>query len=380
VLLAGGGAYALAGHGHGGGGHGAGKVTAPPAPSLPGCTTATATAPALTSVRSATAAIGGSPFGIAGTSDGKYVFVSVGNAVEVLSTNSALAPTLVRTIGANHADKGAALTHDGKFLVAAADSGAVVIDVAQAESGGPNPVAGTLTSPHGHGAVQVLISADDKFAFVTLQSSAEMAVFSLSTALTQGFPASAFVGYVPLDNQPVGMASDGNLLYVANIGGTVSVVSVGKAETSPASAVMATIPAGCQPARALLSRDGKVLWVSARGSDALLGFSTAKLLSDRNHALIARVMVGEVPLGEIFVDGGRRIVLADSNLNGLQTATSNLAVVSVAAALAGKPALLGYVATGQVPREFAILPGGKTLLVTDQHSHQVQAIRVADLP
>jgi serine/threonine protein kinase/6-phosphogluconolactonase (cycloisomerase 2 family) len=380
VLLAGGGAYALASHSPGKGGHGGGKTPVAPTLSLPPCTMTTARAHTLTGVTTATTTLDGSPFGVAGTPDGKYLFVSTGNAVDLLSVTSALAPTVVRTITADHASKGVAVTHNGQYVVAAADSGAVVINVAEAEQGAGNPVAGTLASPHGSGAVEVLISANDEFAFVTLQSSAEMAVFNLRTALTQGFSTSDFVGYVPLGNQPVGMASDGTWLYVASIGGTLSIVSVRTAETSPAGAVTYTVQVGCQPARALLAHNGKVLWVTARASDELLGFSTASLRTNPLHALIATVKVGEVPLGEIFVDGGRRIVIADSNLNGLTSAISSLAVISVPAALAGKQALLGYVATGVLPRELAIQPGGQTLLVTDENSHQVQAIRVADLP
>jgi DNA-binding beta-propeller fold protein YncE len=137
---------------------------------------------------------------------------------------------------------------------------------------------------------------------------------------------------------------------------------------------------GCGPARTLLSPDGSVLWVTARQSDELLGFAVARLLSDPHHALIARLMVGEVPLGETFADGGRRIVLVDSNLNNLKTAVANLAVVDTASALAGRRALLGYVPTGLLPRAVAVEPGRSALLVSDQNSGQLQAVRIADLP
>jgi DNA-binding beta-propeller fold protein YncE len=247
-------------------------------------------------------------------------------------------------------------------------------------AGAPDPIAGSLVSPKGKGAVEVLISPNDQFAFVTLQGSAELAVFNLRAALARGFPTADFIGYVPLGNQPVGMASDGTWLYVTNLGGTISVINVRTSETSPASAVTATAPAGCGPARALLSADRSVLWVTARQSDELLGFSTARLRTDPLHALVAKVRVGEFPLGEAFIDGGSRIVIADSNLNGLASATSNLAVVSTASALARKPALLGYVPTGLVPRELAVEPDGTVLLVPDQNSRQLQAVRIAGLP
>jgi serine/threonine protein kinase len=384
VLAAGGGAYALTSHGPapshhtgtGRGSHPAAAVTL----TLPTCTTATATAPTLSSVTTATAQIGGNPFGAVATADGHYSFVTVGNAIDLLHNGSGLAPTLLRTINAPQANKDAELTHDGKFLVAAAGSGAVVVNVAAAIQDAPSPVVGTLTSPNGSGAVEVLITADDRFAFVTLQNSAEMAVFNLQQAVTQGFGTSDFKGYVPLGDQPVGIASDGTWLYVTDFSGNLNVLSLSRAETDPAHAVVAKVPAGCQPARAMMSRDNQVVWVTVRGSDALLGFSAAKLRSDPRHALIAKVMVGEVPLGEALVDHGTRIVIADSNLNRLAGVPSNVAVVSTADALDGKPALLGYLPTGLVPRQFAVIPGSSTVLVTVQGAHQLIAINAGDLP
>jgi DNA-binding beta-propeller fold protein YncE len=375
VLLAGGGAYALAG-GH----KSAGNATPLRSLSLPACTTRTASGPTLTGIHSAVVSTGGSPFGVAVTGNGQYSFVSLGNAVEMLRNTSGLAPVPVRTFAASQASKIETFTRNGKFLLAAAGSGAVVINVAEAIQGAPDPVVGTLTSPDGGGAFQALISPDDNFAFVTLQSSGKMAVFNLKAALSQGVTPGDFVGYVPLGSQPVGMASHDGLIYVANLGGTLSIVSMKKAEADPAGAVVSTVRVGCQPSRALFSADGSVLWVTDRQSDELLAFSTARLLSDPRRALIARVMVGEVPLGETFVDGGRRIVLADSDLNGPKTAVANLAVVDTAAALAGRPALLGYVQTGLLPRAVVAEPGGTTLLVSDQKSGQLQALRIADLP
>jgi DNA-binding beta-propeller fold protein YncE len=375
VLLAAGGAYALAGA-H----KGAGNTTSLRSLSLPACTTRTASAPTLTGVHSAVVSTGGNPFGVAVTANGQYSFVSLGNAVEMLRNTSALAPVPVRTFAASQASKIETFTRNGRFLLAAAGSGAVVINVAEAIQGAPDPVVGTLTSPDGGGAFQAVISPDDDWAFVTLQSSGKMAVFNLKAALSQGVTPGDFVGYVPLGIQPVGMASHDGLIYVANLGGTLSIVSMKKAEADPAGAVVSTVRVGCQPSRALFSADGSVLWVTDRQSDELLAFSTARLLSDPRLALIARVMVGEVPLGETLVDGGRRIVLADSDLSGPKTAVANLAVVDTAAALAGRAALLGYVRTGLLPRAVVAEPDGATLLVSDQKSGQLQALRIADLP
>ena len=108
--------------------------------------------------------------------------------------------------------------------------------------------------------------------------------------------------------------------------------------------------------------------------------SAALLRSDPAHALIARVWVGEAPVGLALVDHGGRIVVADSNRFLAPGATSSLAVVNVAAALAGKPALAGLLPAGQFPREMAAEPGGRTLLVTNFDSGQVELVHVAGLP
>ena len=57
-----------------------------------------------------------------------------------------------------------------------------------------------------------------------------------------------------------------------------------------------------------------------------------------------------------------------------------LAVISVTAALPGRPALLGYVRAGAFPHEMALAPGGQTLLVTNFGSQQLEAVDVTGLP
>ena len=144
--------------------------------------------------------------------------------------------------------------------------------------------------------------------------------------------------------------------------------------------MVATVDAGCSPVRVITSPDGRVVWVTARGSDRLLGFSAARLLTDPGHALIASVEVGEAPVGLALVDGGSRIVVADSNRFSARRASpaSSLAVVRRVAL--AQPALLGYLPAGGFPREMALEPDGRTLLVTNFSSGQLEAVGVADLP
>ncbi|MGB6454064.1 MAG: protein kinase [Streptosporangiaceae bacterium] len=379
ALAAGG--FLLAGKGHpaaGASSPGAGASNAATVLTPPGCTTATAPAKALANVASAGLSLP-VPFGI--VASGSYAYVSGGNAVTVLRADgTTLLPGVVRTISIPGVQKGDAITHNGQYVIAAENNGAVVISTRAALSG-DYPIVGSLGSPGGSGAAEVLLSADDKYVFVTLQNTAQLAVFNLQAALTDGFgSAAAFVGDVPLGPSPVGLAAAGDLLFADSESGKLTVLNLSTAETDPAQAVTATVNAGCGPARAIVSADQKVLWVTASASDALLGFSTAKLGTDPGHALVADVPVGESPLGVVFVDGGSRMLVADSNQHNVGGQTSSLAVIDTKSALAGKPALLGYLPTGMVPRQFALEAGGKTLLVTVTSSNELQAINVGDLP
>ncbi|MGH3397973.1 MAG: beta-propeller fold lactonase family protein, partial [Streptosporangiaceae bacterium] len=306
-------------------------------------------------------------------------------------TTSAV-PGLVRTVPlpAPALPLGEALTPDGRYLLVASQGGAVVISVARAESGHPNAVIGTLTSPNGAEAIEVAVSPDGRYAFVSLESSFKIAVFRLHQALTRGFGPSDFAGLIPTGEAPVGLAfsPSGRWLYstselagpASGGQGSLSVISVPRAETHPARSLVTTVNAGCDPVRVITSADGAVVWVTARGSDALLAFSAARLLSDPAQARLAEAQVGEAPVGLALVDGGRRLVAADSDRFSLRGAQANLAVVSVAAVLAGRPAVLGYIKSGRFPRQMALEPGGRILLVTNFASGQLEAVSLAGLP
>jgi DNA-binding beta-propeller fold protein YncE len=265
--------------------------------------------------------------------------------------------------------------------------------VAAAERGSTGAVVGTLSSSFGGGAVEVALSPDDQFAFVTLQDSAALAVFNLKTALSHGFGTADVVGKVGLGQQPVGLSlsPDNRWLYATSMTttktqhaaeGTLTVIDTALAEKTPDKAVKTTASAGCDPVRVIASGDGQTVWVTTRASDALLGFSAARLLSDPAHALMAQVDVGAGPIGETFasVNGHARILVANSNLNNQAGAVSSVAVIDPAKALRRAPSLLGYVSTGTVPRQFTIQPDGKTALVTNNGSGQLQAIDLGTLP
>jgi DNA-binding beta-propeller fold protein YncE len=327
----------------------------------------------------------GSPFGVISNPHGVWSFFSVGSTIS--ASEGSFLPVLDRHVSVPGDPLGEALTHNDRYLLAADGSGAVVINVGSLEKSAPNAVVGTLTSPGGSGAIEVLVSPDDRYAFVTLEDTGDMAVFDLAKALAHGFGPQDVVGTVPLGEAPVGMAvsPDGHWIYATSEGtpglhgpgdGTLSAINLTKAETDPRHAVAASVIAGCSPVRVVAAHDGRTVWVTARASNALLGFSASALLADPSHALVAQVHVGEAPVGLAMTRNGTRIVVADSARFG--GARADLAVVDTSAALAGRPALLGTISSGRFPREMAV--HGNTLLVTNYSSGQLQAVDIRTLP
>ncbi len=265
-----------------------------------------------------------------------------------------------------------------------------MISVRAAETGGKHAMVGVLAgTSRTLGAIEVAVSPDGRYAFVSDEVSDVISVFNLSRALARGFRRGYFVGTIPTQEAPVGLAfsPDGRWLYSTseaeradtNIG-SLTVIDVAKAEIDPARSVVARTAAGCNPVRVITSDNGRVVWVTARASDALLAFSASKLRADPAHALLADVRVGELPVGLALIRDGSMIVVADSNRFDVSGKSSSLAVVDVPDALAGRPALVGYLPAGTFPREMALEPDGRTLLVTDFGSAQLEAVNVAALP
>src|SRR5262249_9044428 len=122
------------------------------------------------------------------------------------------------------------------------------------------------------------------------------------------------------------------------------------------------------------------VWVTAGGGNTLEAFSAGKLLTDPKHALIAKMRVGQTPLGLTFIDNGRRIVGGDSHRDHVDGAVPRLAGDDVSKGLARQHAVVGTVRGGGAPRQFALEANGKRLLVTNTESGQVEAVNVGQLP
>jgi DNA-binding beta-propeller fold protein YncE len=388
----------------------------------------------LRTARTALVPVGGGPFGVAATPDGRFAFVAIadgggGASVKVLRLNGSAAPTTLRSIRVTADAVGATVTSDGRYLlVADGGDGAAVLSVARAESGAPGAVLGTLRASRasdrqaaGGGAIEVTTSPDGRFAFVTVEGAQRAAVYNLAEAVAHRFKGGSFyVGAIPLGAAPVGItvSPDGHWLYATSeVGlvhgkvpampapslrpaqpgrklrlsapgtvqephGTLTLVDLSKAETDPARSVVATVDAGCEPVRVVTSDGGAMVWVTARASDDLLGFAAARLVTDPSRALVSVTRVGEAPVGLAAVAEGSLIVVADSNRFGAPGAHADLAVVNVAEVLAaggGRSALAGRLPAGMFPRDMSLSPDG-TLLVSNFASGQLELVAIETLP
>ena len=386
-------------------------IVAVEAVSVPGCQTVAPPEKNLTNVRTAEITVPAHPFGVVYARQKDIAFVALNTSLGVLNT-SAFIPSLIHEIPlpaqyvSPLGSTGIALTHDGRHVLVTAFSAAlIVVDVVKAVTGSPDAVVGVLngTAAAGVTAIEVSTSRDDRYAFVSQEFGSPQTggrgtieVFKLERPAANGTVSGTYVGYLILGNSVVGTAlsSDGRTLYATSemasnttTQGTLSVIDVEKLKTDPSKALISKVIAGCGTVRVIVSRDDQTVWVTARESNALLAFDAPKLISNQSAALLASVQVGTSPVGLRFAGANdRRILTANSNrfagsdpsLYG--NATTGLSVVDVGAALRGGKADLGQIPTGLFPRELAVSPDGKTILVSDYSSLMVQAIDVSTLP
>jgi DNA-binding beta-propeller fold protein YncE len=359
----------------------------------PGCSLAVSRPPP-SAGQPTTVAMGGAPSGVASDPGKPWSFVAEtdtasttslprAGSVAVVSDSAPLPPRQVRIIGASSQPvNGAVVTRDGKYLLVASQSGAIVIDARRAEAGAGRAVLGELavTDQLALGAIEVAATSDDRYVFVSEEYSNAIAVFDLRAALRDHFRASALVDTITLGQAVVGLAlsPDATRLYATSEAGSLSVISVARATLGSADPVLANVTAGCAPVRVAVSGDGKTVWVTARGSNALLGFSTRELTTHPSLALRADVRVGEAPVGLALINHGQQIVVADSNRFDASGAQSGITIINARAAINHQPAITGEIPTGLFARDVSLSSNG-ILLVSDYGSDQITAVPATSL-
>jgi DNA-binding beta-propeller fold protein YncE len=370
-----------------------------PALVSPSCTRAVATAPTIRNVRTTLLKLAASPFGV--VSSAGFSFVTVGGYTGLnelwVYRDGGLQPRLVRRIRLPvRGAAGEAVTPDGRLVLVAAGSGITVVDASKARRPRVRAVLGSLQAVRANAgtgaldprsAIEVAVTPDGRYAFVSLEYLGKIAVFDLRAARASDWKHSGLRGLIPIGLVNVGLAvsPDGQTLYATRaitrsdqlkpLPGTLDLIDVKEAARNPAAAEVRHIAAGCDPVRVLATPDGRTVWVTARGSNALLGFSASRLAKSPRKALDRDIRVGEAPVGLALVEGGRRIVVLNSNRFGVVGVSAHLSLVD-----AGRGKLIGAIRAGAFPREAATGSDGKTLLVTNWSSQELEAVQLGALP
>jgi DNA-binding beta-propeller fold protein YncE len=339
-----------------------------------------------------------SPFGV--VSSAGFSFVTVGGYTGLnelwVYRDRGVHPTLVRRIALPvPGAAGEAMTPDGRFVLVAAGSGLTVVDAAKARRPEVRAVLGSLQAVRANegtgaldprSAIEVAVTPNGRYAFVSLEYLGKIAVFDLRAARASGWTHSGLRGLIPIGLVNVGLAvsPDGQTLYATRAihadqptahPGTLALIDVKEAAQHPSAAEVRQVAAGCDPVRVLATPDGRTVWVTARASNALLGFSASRLATSPGTALEHDVRVGEAPVGLALVDDGRRIVVLNSNRFGVVGAAAHLSLVD-----AERAKLIGAIRAGAFPREAASSSDGKTLLVTNWTSQELEAVQLGTLP
>jgi DNA-binding beta-propeller fold protein YncE len=274
-----------------------------------------------------------------------------------------------------------ALSHDSRWLaVTTSENSTLLVSVAELLAGVADPILGRLDDG-ASGQIEAAFSIDDHYLFVTDEDSDQLSVFNVDAAVANGFTSVDAVGRVLLSAAPVGIAisDDGRWVYVTTEGpsggpGFLWVLDERVATQDPDAAIVSHIGAGCNPVRVALSPDGQMAWVTARASNALIGFNTADLRTEPLHALVAVVRVGLEPVGLALYDDGDYAVVANSARFVSPVAPQTLTVVNLVAARAGRGAVVAWIAAGAFPREVAI--DGAFGLVTNYGSSTVETFHL----
>jgi DNA-binding beta-propeller fold protein YncE len=310
---------------------------------------------------------------------------------------------VARVVAFEGSPTGMVLTHDRKTLIVADGDRVQFLDPERLIAGQNGALLGSMSDSSAQGRINVNVTDDDRYLFVSEERSAAISVIDLVRARASGFSPVSTIGQVPVGGAPIALvfSADRKLLYTtsqsapASTGwpntcrpeasgatapvnhpfGAVIVVDVARAVSDPAHAVVATVPSGCNPVRLVLSPTGERAYVSARGDDALLVFDTKMFTSDAAHALVAKVPVGTAPVGIGVIEDGRRVVVTNSNrFAGSASDHQDLTVIDAQQVASGAKAVLGSIPAGGFPREIRTTADGRTLLLTNFTSRTLEVV------
>ena len=268
-----------------------------------------------------------------------------------------------------------------------------------------DPISGFIEDVPGDdgAAIYAAISPDDRFAFVAEEQSAKLTVIDLQKARASGTIAhDDIVSEFLIGNAPIALvfSKDGRYLFATvqvalkrygfaetcepemasaaanEAPGAIVTIDVAKAVSDPNHAVVSSVAAGCHPVRAALSPDGATLWVTARKSNAVLAFSTEKLLAGSAGAQIAAVKVGSAPVPIIVTADGKYVLAGNSNRFG-QAPAGNQELVVIDA---HTHVVVGRIPVGIFPRQLTETQSGSTIFLANYGSNTITVLDPTAIP
>lgn len=327
---------------------------------------AAATGPDLSASAGATTApLSVAPAGVVVTHDGAWVLAALrgagaGAGLGVMKrTGASVALDHVIASPPNQLPFGVAQSDDGATLAVSLSDEIALYDLAKVKQNAADALIAYVPDQSAKKTtIDVAFSRDGRFVFAALEYDRAVAVIDVGKR--------AWVGAVPIAGNAVTgvvVSPDGARLYATcevadeflaanpapatdQVVGSITVVDVATAETSPATAVVGRAFVGRAPVRAALSPDGATLWVTVRGSNAVVALDTANLLSRTCDPLIATTAVGPAPVGLALLKGGKYVAVANSNRFAAPQANQTVSFVAAAQAT-----LVGQVGAGAFPRE-----------------------------
>jgi DNA-binding beta-propeller fold protein YncE len=354
----------------------------------------------------------GHPFQVVASPDGCWFYVSLNaggpdsvSGIGVLKRENGTT-SMVRVVRVEPQPAGMVVTRDGALLVVTNGDEVVFLDAMRMQTGEGDPVLGRLGTGAGAGSVYINITRDDRTLFVSDEHAQRISVIDVARARSDGFKPNAIVGRIPVGRAPIALtfSSDERFLFTTSQmapkewgwkpeclpegqspaaspalptdpPGAVVVIDVERATREPAKAVVARVPAGCHPVRLALSPGGDRAYVTARKSNELIAFDTAKLAADGAHARLGSAAVGPAPVGVAVGRAGGRDVVVVANSNRFATAgAESLSVIDAASIATGAGAVIGHIPAGSFPRELRLIDGGRTLVVTNYLSDTVEFV------
>jgi DNA-binding beta-propeller fold protein YncE len=340
-------------------------------------------------------ALPGHPFGVilSAVHHSKYwLFVSLDNGYISVLRRANGRVELERTVRVKGHPLGMALTPDGKRLIVASGHFVLFLDVKRLKSGKGDPTIASISDGENPMSGYLNVTSDGKFLFISNEAAQTISVIDLEHNRKA-------IGTIPVGVGPIALtfSKDDRYLYTSSLNapsdwnwpkvckpegqnparaeatkpeGVILVVDVERAKTDPAHSVVSRVPAACNPARIAMSPSYDRIFVTARGSDAVLAFDTDKLVSDPDHARVGMVLVGTAPVPVAVADGGKLVIVGNSNR--FDTDQSKAQVLDVLSA--DRLQVVSHIQAGAFPREMRLSPDGNTLFLTNSSSDSLQIV------